>query len=61
MVEDNKREEVFVSYLGVNNELIEGYFELVTSNGWAIKIKTKNSNILTIPYTRILRIKEKDD
>ena len=40
------------------NEIIKGIFEVIEETPNYIKIKTK-SNILTIPYLRILKIKEK--
>jgi hypothetical protein len=61
MVEGNKEQEreIFISYLDVDNKTVEGYFIFVSDNGWAIKFKTKNNNILTIPHSRVLRLKEK--
>jgi len=51
-------EKAFISYLNDNDEKIEGYFEIVNSNGFILKFKS-GENIITIPYSRILKIKEK--
>lgn len=61
-MEDNKiQDNIFISYLDVDNKIIEGYFEFISDNGWAIKFKTKGGNVLTIPHSRVLRLKEKED
>ena len=54
----NKR--VFVSFLNDNNIKTDCYFDLVEQKDNYIKIKS-GSNILTIPYHRILKIKENKD
>jgi hypothetical protein len=48
---------VFISYLNDNDSKTEGYCELLEETANYVKIKS-GSNILTIPYHRILKIKE---
>ena len=49
----------WIAYLDENDEKREGFFEVILDNGIIIKFKTA-SNIITIPYSRILKIKEKE-
>lgn len=51
-------EKAFISYLNDDDKKIEGYFEILDSNGLILKFKSEN-NVITIPYSRILKIKEK--
>jgi len=55
-MEDNKI--IFIAYLDEQDNKIEGYFKLLLDNGIIIKFETKN-NVITIPYNRVLKIKEK--
>ncbi len=48
----------FVSFYDENNNLIEGYFEILEQSNVFVKLKT-STNILTIPFHRVLKIKEK--
>ena len=57
-MEDNKI--IFIAYLDEEDNKIEGYFKLLLDNGIIIKFETKN-NVITIPYNRVLKIKEKID
>ena len=50
-------DRVFVSFLNDDNQKIEGFFILVEQRDNYIKIRT-GDNILTLPYCRILKIKE---
>jgi hypothetical protein len=52
------RTEAFLSYLNDTGETISGYFEIIEINQAYVKIKTKG-NIVTIPMTRVLKIKER--
>lgn len=49
--------EVFISYLNDDNETISGYVSLLECNGFVI-FKT-GKNIIRIPSSRVLKIKEK--
>tara|TARA_R100000750_G_C2344377_1_gene95644 strand:- start:2404 stop:2598 length:195 start_codon:yes stop_codon:yes gene_type:complete len=49
---------VFIAYLDEEDNKIEGMFKLLLNNGVIVKFETKN-NIITIPYNRILKIKER--
>jgi len=51
-------DKAFISYLDDNDEKIEGFFSIVESNEIFIKFKS-GLNLITIPYSRILKIKEK--
>ena len=57
-MEDNKI--IFIAYLDEQDNRIEGYFKLLLDNGIIIKFET-GKNIITIPYNRVLKIKEKID
>jgi len=50
--------KVFISYLNDDNKKIKGFFKLIEQTSEYIKIKS-GSNILTIPFHRILKVKEK--
>jgi len=48
---------VFISYLNDDNQTISGYFDLLEENASFVKFKS-GSNVLTIPFHRILKVKE---
>jgi uncharacterized protein (UPF0248 family) len=50
---------VFISFLNDDNSKQETYCELIEENPNFVKVKI-GQNILTIPYHRILKIKEND-
>lgn len=50
--------EVFVSFLDEQNIKVEGWFQLIEESSNFIKIQT-GSNLLTIPFSRILKVKER--
>jgi len=52
--------EVWISYIDDNGLEVKGFFILVEQSANYVKIKS-GSNILTIPYHRINKIKEKND
>lgn len=49
--------KIWISYLDDNNKRITGFFERISESNNFIKLKS-NSNIITIPYHRILKVKE---
>lgn len=53
--------KVFISWLEENNETKQGYVFLLEQNESFVKFKTTGGNILTIPFQRILKIKEVDN
>jgi len=55
-ISENK--EVWISYIDDSGVEVNGFFILLEQNMNYIKIKS-GSNILTIPYHRINKIKEK--
>ena len=55
-VSENK--EIWISYIDDNGLEVKGFFKLVEQNQNFIKIKS-GSNILTIPYHRVNKIKER--
>lgn len=55
-VSENK--EVWISYIDDNGLEVKGFFRLIEQNLNFIKIKS-GSNILTIPYHRVNKIKER--
>ena len=60
-MEDNKvsgNKEVWISYIDDNGQEVNGFFILIEQNHNYIKIKS-GVNILTIPYHRINKIKER--
>lgn len=52
------RDEVWICFLDENNVKREGWFILIEQKDNYVKIET-NQNVLTIPYARILKIKER--
>ena len=52
--------EVWISYIDDSGMVVNGFFILIEQTSNYIKIKS-GSNILTIPYHRINKIKEKAD
>jgi len=56
---EKKRGLAFISYLDDNDKTRNGYFEIIFSNGFIIKFRTNDGNIITLPYSRILKIKER--
>lgn len=50
--------EIWISYLDDNDVEVKGFFILIEQNQNYIKIKS-GSNVLTIPYHRINKIKER--
>lgn len=57
---NDKSIKKFIAFLDEEDKKIEGWFEVLIDNGIFIKFKTA-SNILTIPYSRILKIKERGE
>ena len=53
-----ENKEIWVSYVDDTGQEVKGFFILIEQNHSYIKIKS-GSNILTIPYHRINKIKEK--
>jgi sporulation protein YlmC with PRC-barrel domain len=49
---------IWVSYLDDDGKTVEGYFPLIKETAYSIKIQSKK-NIITIPFQRINKIKEK--
>lgn len=47
----------FVSYKNDDDQVVSGYFLVIEESNSFIKIKTHN-NIVTLPYHRIIKIKE---
>jgi len=56
-VKDTRNKEVFIVYLDDNNQSISAYVEILEINGF-VKFRT-NQNIISIPQSRVLKIKEK--
>jgi sporulation protein YlmC with PRC-barrel domain len=50
--------KVFISFRDEKNIVVDGYFELIEQTDSYVKIKS-NDNIITIPYHKINKIKEK--
>ena len=60
-MQENKvsgNKEVWISYIDDSGEEVKGFFILIEQNQNFIKIRS-GSNILTIPYHRINKIKER--
>jgi ethanolamine utilization protein EutQ (cupin superfamily) len=51
----------YIAFYDEYNKVIDGYFEILINNGILIKFKTSAGNIITLPYSRLLKIKEKGD
>ena len=55
-----KEKTVFLSYLNDNNETISTYVTLLRKSDMVIVFQT-HGNIITLPMSRVLKIKEKSD
>jgi len=51
-------EEIFLSYLEDNNQIVSGYFTLVHMSDTLLEIKS-NSNVIIIPISRLIKIKQR--
>ena len=49
--------KVFISYIDDDGSEVKGYFDLIEETQSFVKIKS-DSNIITLPYHRINKIKE---
>ncbi len=49
--------KVFISYIDDDGSEVKGYFNLIEETQSFVKIKS-DSNIITLPYHRINKIKE---
>lgn len=58
---DEQSKRVFISYLDENGETFSGFVDLIKSDNPAfVKFRTA-TNIISVPVTRVLKMKEKDD
>ena len=53
-----KGDTVFISYLNDDGKILTAYVEILEINGF-VKFRT-NRNIISIPVSRVLKIKESD-
>jgi hypothetical protein len=53
-------EEVFVSYLEDNEQIVSGYFILVSMSESLLQIKS-NQNLIVIPVSRLIKLKQKSN
>ena len=51
-------EEIFLSYLEDNNQIVSGFFILVKLSETLIEVKS-NQNIIVIPISRLIKIKQR--
>ena len=51
-------EEIFLSYLEDNNQVVSGYFKLIHMSDTLLEIKS-NSNLIIIPLSRLIKIKQR--
>ncbi|MFA5723668.1 MAG: hypothetical protein WC979_05400 [Candidatus Pacearchaeota archaeon] len=63
MVEDKtsgirEGEEIFLSYLDDNEKIVSGYFILLKLSEALIQIKS-NQNVIVIPISRLVKIKQR--
>jgi uncharacterized protein (UPF0248 family) len=49
----------FISFYDEGDVKREGFFEIILDNGLFVKFKTSQGNVITIPYHRLLKIKER--
>ena len=50
--------EVWISFINDNGEIVQGFFILIEQTANYVKIKS-GSNVLTIPFHKINKIKER--
>lgn len=54
----SENREIWISFINDDGQTIQGFFKLIEQNQAYVKIKS-GSNILTIPYHKINKIKER--
>lgn len=47
----------YICYLDDNDQKVDGFVEILDSNSAFVKFST-NKNVLTIPFNRVIKIKE---
>ncbi|HUS50229.1 MAG TPA: hypothetical protein VMZ91_08680 [Candidatus Paceibacterota bacterium] len=57
---EEKKDVRFIAFLDEYDNKVEGMFEVILDNGICVKFKTKE-NIVTIPYSRLLKMKESSE
>lgn len=50
--------EIWLAYLDDENRQVQGFFVLIEQNASYLKIRS-GKNILTLPWSRILKVKER--
>ena len=53
------KEEAYISYLDERDNLKEAWIEVIKFDASFIKFRTNSGNIITLPTSRILRIKQR--
>lgn len=58
---DRIKEEAFIIYLNDDNRQVSAYVKIIELNSGFIQFETNSKNVITIPITRIIKIKEKSE
>ena len=56
-----KAREVWLSYKGENDEVINSWVTLLEETINYLKFRTNKGNIITIPYIRLIKLKERGE
>jgi hypothetical protein len=60
MIDEPKERKAFISYLDDNDRKVATYINLISKDSGVVIFRTHN-NVITIPFTRILKLKEGAD
>ena len=61
MVKEHKQGfDDFISFIDDNGKQANIYVKLIDNTSFFVQFKTKDGNIISIPQTRVLKIKQKE-
>lgn len=59
-MQDSIRDKIWIAFLDEEGKKVQGYFDKVEETDSKLKIKS-GTNIITVPFNRVLKVKEKDE
>ena len=63
LIYDEEKKESYISYYDEHNIIRSGYFHIISFNPFLIRFRTNkedSNSIITVPTSRILKVKEKE-
>ncbi len=58
-MEDCFKFEDFICYLNDDNSKVTAYVDIIYTNSSVIKFVTKEGNLITLPWHRVLKVKQR--